>query len=83
MGIDPQKKFHEQAELIKQSISVLKTDNAVPEEEKKVRLAMLEEALQKVKPIRFKDNICWCESTTISCHPSPRMKETSCAWRRS
>ena len=57
MGIDPQNKFHEQAELIKQSISVLKTDNSVPEEEKKVRLAMLEEALQKVKPIRFKDNI--------------------------
>jgi hypothetical protein len=57
MGIDPQNKFHEQAELIKRSISVLKTDNSVPEEEKKVRLAMLEEALQKVKPIRFKDNI--------------------------
>ena len=57
MGIDPQNKFHEQAELIKQSISVLKTDNSVPEEEKKVRLAMLEEALRKVKPIRFKDNI--------------------------
>jgi hypothetical protein len=57
MGIDPQEKFHEPAELIKQSISVLKTDNSVPEKEKKERLAMLEEALQKAKPIRFKDNI--------------------------
>jgi hypothetical protein len=56
-GIDPQKKFHERAELIKQSTSVLKTDNSVPEEEKKVRVAMLEEAVQKVKPIRFKNNI--------------------------
>jgi hypothetical protein len=35
MGIDPQEKFHEPAELIKQSISVLKTDNSVPEKEKK------------------------------------------------
>lgn len=60
MGIDPldpQKKFHQPAELIKQSISVLKTDNSVPEKEKKEHLAMLEEALQKAKPIRFKDNI--------------------------
>ncbi len=60
MGIDPldpQRKFHEPAELIKQSISVLKTDNSVPEEKKNVNLAMLEEALQKAKPIRFKDNI--------------------------
>ena len=60
MGIDPldpQKKFHEPAELIKQSISVLKTDNSVPEEKKNVNLAMLEEALQKAKPIPFKDNI--------------------------
>ena len=57
MGIDPQKKFHEPAELIKQSISVLKTDISVPEEKKNVMLAMLEEALQKAKPIRFKDNI--------------------------
>jgi hypothetical protein len=60
MGIDPldlQKKFHEPPEWIKQSISVLKTDNSVPEKEKKEHLAMLEEALQKAKPIRFKDNI--------------------------
>jgi hypothetical protein len=57
MGIDPQKKFHEPPERIKQSISVLKTDNSVPEEEKKERLAMLEEALQKIKSIQFKNNI--------------------------
>jgi hypothetical protein len=60
MGIDPldpQKKFHQPAELIKQSISVLKTDNSVPEKEKKERLAILEEALQKAKPIQFNDNI--------------------------
>jgi hypothetical protein len=36
---------------------VLKTDNSVPEKEKKERLAMLEEVLQKIKPIQFKDNV--------------------------
>src|SRR5262249_23661698 len=59
MGIDvrdPQKKF-QPAVLIKQSISVLKSDDSVPEEQKKVRVAMLEEVIQKIKPIRFKNNI--------------------------
>src|SRR5262245_6110063 len=58
MGIDvrdPQKKF-QPAVLIKQSISVLKSDDSVPEEQKKVRVAMLEEVIQKIKPIRFKNN---------------------------
>jgi hypothetical protein len=57
-GIDPQsKKFTEPPEQIKKDIAALKSDQSVPQMQKKEGLAQLEAALKEAKPIQFKENI--------------------------
>ena len=57
-GIDPQtKKFTEPSEQIKKEIAALKSDQSVPEAEKREGLAQLEAALKDAKPVQFKQNI--------------------------
>jgi hypothetical protein len=57
-GIDPQsKKFTEPPEQIKKDIAALKSDQSVPERQKKEGLTQLEAALKEAKPIQFKENI--------------------------
>jgi hypothetical protein len=57
-GIDQQsKKFTEPPEQIKKDIAALKSDQSVPEMQKKEGLAQLEAALKEAKPIQFKENI--------------------------
>ena len=57
-GIDPQsKKFTEPPEQIKKDIAAFKSDQSVPEAQRKEGLAQLEAALKEAKPIQFKENI--------------------------
>ena len=57
-GIDPQsKKFTEPPEQIKKDIAAFKSDQSVPEAQRKEGLAQLETALKEAKPIQFKENI--------------------------
>ena len=57
-GIDPQsKKFTEPPEQIKKDIAALKSDQSVPERQKKEGLAQLGTALEEAKPVQFKENI--------------------------
>jgi hypothetical protein len=57
-GIDPKtRNFTEPPEQIRKEIARLRADKSVPEREKKQILAQLERALQKARPIQFKENI--------------------------
>ena len=57
-GIDPQsKKFTEPPEQIKKDIAAFKSDQSVPEAQRKEGLAQLEAALKEAKPIQVKENI--------------------------
>jgi hypothetical protein len=57
-GIDPKtKNFTEPPEQIRQEIARLRADKSVPEAQKKQILPQLERALQRAKPIQFKENI--------------------------
>ena len=57
-GIDLKtKNFTEPPEQIRQEIARLRADKSVPEAQKKQILPQLERALQRAKPIQFKENI--------------------------
>jgi hypothetical protein len=57
-GLDPQTgQFTEPPDQIKQDIDELKQDKQMPQKDKDQALAELQEALKRVEPLRFKENV--------------------------
>ena len=56
-GLDPQGQFTEPPDQIKKDIDELKQDKQLPQKDKDQSLAEMQEALKRVAPLQFKENV--------------------------